>query len=602
MLLPRVLPLLLLPLFLAGCTVVVSAPPPAPNESSAAPSPPPASADCAGSTGVIPGVAADGAVALVLETSPAVELPVPADIVAMEEDEVEPADDETMADNLLLTTPDLAAPDLEEELVLPPAATFDFPVVENPKVQYFVDYYSGPGREVFARWLERSTRYLPMMNAVFAEAGLPLDLTYLAMVESGFNPKAFSWAHASGPWQFMPRTGQLYGLQDDWWHDERRDFEKSTRAAAHHLKDLHCLFEGDWNLAVASYNAGAGKMLRATKKYDTRDFWEMSQGKYLRDETKNYLPKLMAMLLIAKQPAKYGFSNLQYQSPVASDTVIIPTATDLDIVARLSGSDYATIKELNPELKRWCTPPGLKDYPLRIPAGTREQFLAAYAELPVTARANYEHHKIKKGDTLQGLAKRYHIRVADIVALNSIRNPKALRIGSNLVLPLQPGASKIPREAFQDDYVRTRQPTHTVRKGDTLSQIAQRYDVSSQELRVWNRLGWDNVIRPGQVLVVSAGAAKSKGKTKAVTASKSGGKGKTATVSAKSSGSKKPGAKGAKTTRIVYQVKAGDTLSKIARRYDVSTSRILDWNNLSASQLLQPGQRLTLLVDDADRG
>lgn len=593
----RVLPLLLLPLLFAGCTAVVSSTAtPSANVALVSSNPPVAAAG--GTDGVsTPGVAADGAMALVIETTPP-ETAAGASGEDLAEEEIESTDAETMADNLLLTSPDLAVPEGEGESLVPPVVTFDIPVVENQKVQYFIDYYSGPGREVFSRWLERSTRYLPMMNEVFAEAGLPLDLTYLAMVESGFNPKAFSWAHASGPWQFMPRTGELYGLKDDWWRDERRDFDKATRAAAHHLKDLHCLFEGDWNLAVASYNAGAGKMLRAAKKYDTRDFWEMSQGKYLRDETKNYLPKLMAMLLIAKQPEKYGFTNLQYQSPIPSDVVTIPTATDLDIVARLSGSDYAAIKELNPELKRWCTPPGIKDYQLRIPAGTKETFLAAYAGLPVTARANYEHHKIKSGDTLQGLAKRYHIRVADIVALNSIRDPRALRIGTNLILPLQPGASNIPREAFQDDYVRTRQATHTVRKGDTLSAIAQRYDVSSQELRVWNRLGWDNIIRPGQVLAVSASAAKAKGKGKGKETTASKGKASQGKVAS----NKKPAAKSGKTTRIVYQVKAGDTLSKIARRYDVSTSRILDWNNLSASQLLQPGQRLTLLVEDAGRG
>lgn len=519
-----------------------------------------------------------------------------------EPEPAEPADPETLQDNQLLTAPVLAVPEDPGTPVKPEAIAYDFPVIENQKVLYFVDYYSGPGREVFTRWLERSTRHLPMMQDVFAAEGLPRDLAYLAMVESGFNPKAFSWAHASGPWQFMSGTGRIFGLTDDWWRDERRDFDKSTRAAARHLRELHEFF-GDWYLAVAAYNAGIGKVARAVKKYDTRDFWELSKGKYLREETKSYVPKLLAVLLIAKQPEKYGFVNLNYQQPVATEFVTIPTTTDLEVIARLCEVDYQVIKELNPELKRWCTPPGVKDYQVRIPAGSGEKFQTAYAQLPVAERANYARHTIKSGDTLQGIAKKYRIRVADIVALNTIRNPKSLRVGSSLILPLKEGYSRHPLDGLDDDYVRTRRATYTVRSGDTLWKIARRNDVSEKQLRVWNNLGWNNTIRPGQVLIVSAAAAKPAKAVKASSASKSGKATKTARNTASTQGSKSvKNAKPAKTKKIVYTVKSGDTLNKIARRYDVPTSRILDWNKLSSGQVLRPGQSLTLMVTDAGRG
>ena len=251
---------------------------------------------------------------------------------------------------------------------------YDFPVVENDKVRYFIDYYSGRAKETFKVWLERSGRYLPMMREIFAEAGLPQDLAYLAMVESGFNDKAYSWAHAVGPWQFIESTGRRYGLKNDWWQDERRDPEKATRAAARFLADLYADFDGDWYLAVPSYNAGPGKLRQAIKRYNTRDFWELCRGKYLQTETKNYLPKLLAVLIIAKQPEKYGFTDLEYQEPIAYDSVPLPSSTDLEVVARLSGSDYQLIKKLNPELKRWCTPPAEKNYLVRLPLGSQEDF------------------------------------------------------------------------------------------------------------------------------------------------------------------------------------------------------------------------------------
>ena len=313
------------------------------------------------------------------------------------------------------------------------------------------------------------------------------------------------------------------------------------------------------------------------RKYDTRDFWQLSRGKYLQTETKNYVPKLLAAMLIAKQPEKYGFTDIDYADPLEFDTVTVPSATDLEIVAKLCGVDYDQIKRLNPELKRWCTPPGAKDYRLRIPAGSRDRFLAGYAAIPAGQRANYKHHRIKSGDTLLALAHRYGIRVDDIIALNRIRNPRVLSIGTDLVLPLHKSFSRLPVDELKDDYVRTRRRTYTVRSGDSLWKIAQRFDVSEKELRVWNRLGWSNFIRPGQTLVVSARAAKHHGRVRSAARAH-----------------KKP------TQKIAYKVRPGDTLWGIGQQFDVATSQIESWNNIDDGHLIHPGQVLTLLVPDTD--
>ncbi len=443
---------------------------------------------------------------------------------------------------------------------------FELPVSDHPKVKYFVKNFSGPGARGFKRRLERSGRYIPLMKEIFSEEGLPEDLVYVAMVESGFVEHAYSWAKAAGPWQFIEGTGKIYGLQNDWWRDERRDPVKSTRAAAQHLKKLYRQFD-DWQLAVAAYNAGAGTIFRGIRKTGSRDFFELSRRNYLRAETKNYVPKFLATLIIARDPEQYGFKDLDYHSPLAFDRVTVATSTDLEVIARLSNSTYKKIKYLNPELKRWCTPPGKKNYKVKIPAGLQDEFHKNFVELPASERAKFKRHKIKSGDTLGALARRYHIQVRDIIALNSIKNTRGLQIGDNLILPLKDGYTRLPMDELKDDYKRSRRKTYRVRKGDSLWKIARKFDVPEKNLRVWNTLGWSNTLRPGQVLVVSKKGAVRKGKTS---------KGR---------------------YKVEYTIVAGDNLWDIGREFRVGTRDIQRWNNLSARHILRPGKKLTLYVD-----
>lgn len=449
----------------------------------------------------------------------------------------------------------------------------DFPLSEHPRVDSLYQYYTGKGSKTFASWLQRAGRYIPMIQQIFEEEGLPLDLAYLAMIESGFNVRAYSWAHAAGPWQFIESTAKLYGMKNDWWLDERCDIEKATHAAAQHLKYLHDRFDGDWYLAVAAYNAGGGKVRQAIKKAGSRDFWKLTEDKVLQEETKNYLPKLLATLKVVQDLDAAGFADLEVDEPLDYETVSIPSSTDLDLVARFCDVDYATIKTLNPALKRWSTPPGAKDYQLKIPSGSAEQFNLLYAELPAAERARYHRHQIKPGDTLGKLAEKYRIQIDDIITLNNIQNPRALKIGQDLILPLQENFTSLPVDSLADNYQRSYRKTYTVRDGDSLWKIAQRFGVSEKELRVWNRLGWSNILQPGQKLAVS-----------------------------KPGGSTKLARKVGPAKKVLYKVQPGDTLWGIGRQFDVELEMIRLWNDLSSGQVLRPGQQLTLMVPTSGQG
>lgn len=401
------------------------------------------------------------------------------------------------------------------ELQLPdddlPAA--DLPLALNDKVQHFITLFQTKGRATFAGWLQRSTRYLPMMHEVLRREGLPEELVYLAMIESGFRLHARSIASAVGPWQFMPATGRRYSLRIDQWVDERRDPLKATVAAAMYLKDLYGMFNGDWHLATAGYNAGENKIMRAMDKYDTSDFWELSKGSYLKRETKEYVPKLLAAAIIAKDPAKYGFAEVAAVPVVESDTVIIKGRTDLELIARLTGTKVQTIMELNPSLRHWCTPPNYPDFELRVPKGTGKRFETEIAKIPMeqwyTEKTLYARYKAGRKDTLKSVARRFGVSTGELADLNGLGRKQAVA-GRTLVVPARQSVdfAQEGRRITAQQEVRY----YTVRKGDTLSAISKRFKVPTALLAAWNNLkGKDAVaLLPGKRLVVAGGASLSK--------------------------------------------------------------------------------------------
>jgi membrane-bound lytic murein transglycosylase D len=395
--------------------------------------------------------------------------------------------------------------------------SFDIPIVVNDRVEYFIEYFQTTHREPFSRWLQRSGRYIPMMKKLLSENGLPEDLVYMALIESGFNPRAYSRRKASGPWQFIYRTGKQYDLKVDWWIDERRDPEKSTIAAARHLKDLYDQFSC-WYLAAASYNAGAGKISRAIQRYKTEDFWELTKHRYLKRETKNYVPKMIAAALIAKSPGKYGFSDIEYDEPIRYEKTEIPDATDLRVIARCSETDYEIIKALNPELLRWCTPPGYPNYQVKIPEGKGEIFRQNFVQLKPSEKITFRRHYVRSGDTLSQIARRYGTGVSAIMQMNNIRNPRYLRAGTSIIIPIpadkavslekkvhkataSPKKVEPPQTIPTIDESSLEEIRYVVQEGDTLWDIALRYELRVEDIRRWNNLR-GNIIRPNDELVL----------------------------------------------------------------------------------------------------
>lgn len=322
--------------------------------------------------------------------------------------------------------------------------TYDVPVVVNDKVEIFIRYFQTRGRKHFEKWLSRSERYLPMLKDIFRQNGLPEDLAYIPLIESGFNPNARSRARAVGMWQFMQWTGRKYGLKIDLWVDERRDPEKATWAAARYFKDLYGIFNS-WHLAAASYNAGEGRVMRAMKKHKTDDFWVVARQKWaLKRETRDYIPKYIAALLIAKEPEKYGFTNIEYQQPIAYEKVSIQGAMDLRIVAKACECSLDDVKDLNPQLLRWFTPPTEPMYEIKLPKEKAEIFKANLAMIPPQERLSFLVYRLKKGETLSLIAKKYGTSIDSILYLNKLKNAKQVRSGSEIVVPVRPKKMAAP--------------------------------------------------------------------------------------------------------------------------------------------------------------
>ncbi|MCX8027123.1 MAG: transglycosylase SLT domain-containing protein [Thermodesulfovibrionales bacterium] len=326
----------------------------------------------------------------------------------------------------------------------PPPLGINFTKNETAKkaIDKNIVFFSERLRHRFSVWLERSAKYLEIMKDILSERGLPEELVFLPIIESGFNMNAYSRASAVGPWQFIAGTAKRYGLTIDWWRDERKDPVKSTEAAASYLKDLYRMF-GAWHLALAAYNAGEGKIMKALRKTGSDDYWDLLKTKQIHNETKEYVPRYIAATKIARTPDNYGFENLEYQPPLEFEEVVITEPLDIDTIALAAETTPETIKELNPELRRWCTPLNVKEYTVRIPLGSKELFFENLETIPQEKRLSFDYYKVKKGDTIKKVSINTGYPVAVILALNSLQGIETLTPGETLKLP--------PRDKFTLD-------------------------------------------------------------------------------------------------------------------------------------------------------
>ena len=369
----------------------------------------------------------------------------------------------------------------------------DLPLMINDSVAGYINYYSSRGRGTFQRALVRSGRYREMITRIFKEEGVPQDLIYLAQAESGFIPVALSRAGARGMWQFMASRASGYGLERNWWIDERQDPEKATRAAARHLKDLYEQF-GDWYLAMAAYNSGPGNVQQAVKRTGYADFWELYKRDVLPKETKNYVPIILAMVIMSKNPAQYGLDDVMPDVPEKYDLVTVDYPVDLRLVAECVDTPVERLADLNPSLLRRTTPKD-QGFDLHLPAGSKDKYLDAIAAIPREQRVSWRYYKVQQGDTLAGIAKKYRTTVRAISQANGIPETD-LTADSRLVIPVSLAAS----DAVHIRY--SRYPSrYRVHGGDTVLTVAEDFGVPPERLRRWNRLK-GNELRKGRLLTV----------------------------------------------------------------------------------------------------
>jgi len=364
---------------------------------------------------------------------------------------------------------------------------FTIPVEINEKVLSFIELFKGERREKFERALINSGKFLGKIKEIFREEGVPEDLAYLPLIESEFKVKAKSRARAKGIWQFIDRTGKLYSLEYNWWLDEKYDFVKATRAAARHLKDLYNRYN-DWYLALAAYNAGAGKIDRAISKTGKADFWEIAKTRNIKTETKNYVPAFLASLIIAKNPSQHGF-EVEPAPELQWEVCNVPSPTDLRIIAECAEVSLQEIQELNPELRRLTTPGNLSSYEIRIPLGKGEIFKQNFAKIPENKRVFWRWHIVQKGETLSSIGRRYGVAVHVLKEVNSLESNR-IKPDMRLLIPSR-----------KDIGSSTERVVHVVRKGETLYRIALKYNTSVEKIKEWNNLR-DNLISPGKRLII----------------------------------------------------------------------------------------------------
>jgi membrane-bound lytic murein transglycosylase D len=446
----------------------------------------------------------------------------------------------------------------------------DLPLVMTDQVAGYINYFSNRGRGTIEHALARSGRYEDMIRRVLREQGVPQELIYLAQAESGFHPLAVSRAGARGMWQFMGSRAKGYGLERSWWVDDRQDPEKATRAAAHHLKDLYNQF-GDWYLAMAAYNSGPGTVQSAVKRTGYADFWELYNRNVLPKETRNYVPIIVAVTIMAKNPAQYGLETVVKEKPVPYDTVKINYPIDLRLAAECVDATTEDLSDLNPSLLRLTTPKD-REFDLHLPAGTTDKFQVAVASIPADKRVWWRYHKIQGGETLASISRTYHTTPRAIAEANDLGDD-ALAPESRLIIPIAAGKQS---DTSTYAHATTR---YKIRKGDTVESVAENFGVSAKMLRGWNHIKGSS-LAGRKVLYLHLPVTRSAGKTQVA-------KRQAATQTASSMGS----ASGV----VHHKVKRGETLSSIATSYNTTVSALKhDNRNIAA---LRPG--MILVVRDA---
>lgn len=466
----------------------------------------------------------------------------------------------------------------------------------NRKTNHWIDYFRGSGRKHFAKWLDRVGQHRGVIEPILVEVGVPRDLLYLAVIESGLNLSARSYMKAIGPWQFMSGTAAIFGLRINWWIDERKDIVASTYAAANYLKYLHEIF-GAWPLALAAYNCGENRVAYAITRQRTIDYWRLD----LPTQTEWFVPKFMAALAIGRDPEAYGFER-PTEAPPAFDIIDVDRPFELRALAEAAGCSLADIKALNPQLKRWATPPDMI-VEVKVPRGSGVAAAERLATMKAAGMPTIIQHHVKRGETLSSIAGQHEVTIKEIKRANEMGSSNTIRAGNILLVPVKdlrrslrlasapsyrsperlPSRASLPLLAAVDG---ERVIRHVVKKNETIVKIAERFNARLSDLREWNGLSRESVVEPGDTLsirLVPSRPARAAG---------AGTHGEGLSVAAAGTLGEASDAD----EWLIHVVRTGDTLSSISRRYNVRLADLLAWNNKTSRSTLYPGNRIKVRV------
>jgi len=447
-----------------------------------------------------------------------------------------------------------------QSLLCGKSTSYNMPVVWNERVLRATFYYYKNRKTTIDHWIPRASQYLATMKKIIAEHGLPEDLAYLPLIESGFRPKAYSHAHASGIWQFIPSTGKIYGLRNNYWLDERRDPLKSTVAAARYLKKLYSEFN-DWHLALAAYNCGEGGLSRAINRSNSKNYWDLN----LPRETMNYVPLFLAALTIAKNPSCFNLDSPADTATFLFDTVRISDCLDLKDIADGIGIDYDTLRKFNPHILHWCTPPDMSNVLLYLPRGYSQVFKDFHASIPDSKKVKWYRYKIKRGDNIGSIARHFKVPAEPIRSINRLKNDNIIA-GKYLFIPI-PVNRAIPVEESNEQVVKKQIPSddplaksgqkiiYQVKAGDSVWKISELFGISVDQICTWNKLSDDAGIRVGQMLTIYQNPPEKKAQ-------------------------KPKPSEG----YMQYRVQPGDTPFSIARKFAMSVDELIMLNDLDSEK------------------